>query len=252
MRERTARWLERLSVWGLAVVLATLPFWRHRVLLHRPGLPVFFEFRDITVYTNDLVWWGAVGAWLLSRIVRPAPHKLHPGPWFVWAPLAGFLALAAAGVPFAVDPPYAAYQTLRLVTLWALYLLLINLPLTPGAIAWPLATGLVIQAVVAVPQFIAGRSLGLQRLGEVAVDAAWPGASVVMVGEARWLRAYGLAQHPNLLAGCLAAMLLLVGGYYLGQRGPGRLPLLAALGAGFAALLLTFSRAAWLGAFAGG
>jgi hypothetical protein len=252
MREKAARWLERLSLWGLAVLLATLPFWRHRVLLHRPGLPVFFEFRDITLYTNDLVWWGAVGAWLLSRIVDPAPQKLRPGPWFVWVPLAGFIALAAAGVPAAVDPIYAAYQALRLVALFGLYLLLVNLAIKPAWIAWPLAAGLVIQALVAVPQFLAGRSLGLGRLGEVTVDAAWPGASVVMVGEARWLRAYGLAQHPNLLAGCLAAMLLLAGGYYLARRGPARLPLLAALGAGFVTLLLTFSRAAWLGALAGG
>jgi O-antigen ligase len=111
---------------------------------------------------------------------------------------------------------------------------------------------MVLQAAVAVPQFIQGRSLGLNRLGEVVVAAAWPGASVVMVGEARWLRAYGLTQHPNLLAGCLMAMLLLVTGYYLAQRGWQRLPLLAALGLGFTGLLLTFSRAAWLGTLAGG
>jgi O-antigen ligase len=130
--------------------------------------------------------------------------------------------------------------------------MLANASLKPGTIAWPLAAGMVLQAAVAVPQFIQGRSLGLNRLGEVVVAAAWPGASVVMVGEARWLRAYGLTQHPNLLAGCLMAMLLLVTGYYLAQRGWQRLPLLAALGLGFTGLLLTFSRAAWLGTLAGG
>jgi putative inorganic carbon (HCO3(-)) transporter len=46
-------------------------------------------------------------------------------------------------------------------------------------------------------------------------------------------------------------MLLVVGGYYLMQRGWKRLPLLVALGLGFAALLLTFSRAAWLGLLLG-
>jgi putative inorganic carbon (HCO3(-)) transporter len=159
--------------------------------------------------------------------------------------------LSTVGIPFAVDPLYAAYQTLRLLLLLALYLLLVNAPLTRGAIAWPLAAAMVLQAIVAVPQFVLGHSLGLRRLGEIAVNAAWSGASVVMVGEERWLRAYGLVQHPNLLAGCLIAMLLLVGGYYLMQCGWRRLVLLVALSLGLAALLLTFSRAAWLGVLLG-
>jgi putative inorganic carbon (HCO3(-)) transporter len=250
-RERIAHWLETLSLWALAGLLLTLPFWRHRVLVHRPGDPVFFEFHDITLYTNDLLLWGAVGAWLLSRLMAPTPGRLRWGPWFLIGPLVGFLVLGTIGIPFAVDPLYAGYQMLRLLLLLALYLLLINGPLTRGAIAWPLAVGLVLQAIVAIPQFVLGRSLGLRRLGEVAVNATWSGASVVMVGEERWLRAYGLTQHPNLLAGCLMAMLLVVGGYYLMQRDWKRLPLFIALGLGFAALLLTFSRAAWLGLLLG-
>jgi O-antigen ligase len=46
-------------------------------------------------------------------------------------------------------------------------------------------------------------------------------------------------------------MLLVVVGYYLMQRGWKRLLLLVTLGLGLAALLLTFSRAAWLGALLG-
>ena len=250
-RDWIAHWLERMSRWSLAALLITLPFWRHRVLLHRPLDPVFFEFHDVTLYTNDLFWWGALGAWLLSRLVR-RPPAMRTGPWFLFWPLIGLLSLALLGIPFAVDPLTAAYQASRLVLLLALYLLLLNLPLGPGAIAWPLAAGMVVQAVVAVPQFVLGRTLGLQRLGEVSANADWSGSSIVQVGPEHWLRAYGLAQHPNLLAGCLMAMLLIVAGYYLSQRGWKALVALAALGAGSVALLLTFSRAAWLGTLLGG
>lgn len=252
MRAQIAHWMERLSIWALALLLATLPFWRHRVLVHRPFDPVFFELHDITLYTNDLLWWGALGTWLLSRLWGRASARLHLGPWFLSGPLAGLLVLGLAGVPFAVDPLYAGYQATRLGLVAMLYLMLVNAPLSHGVVAWPLATGMVLQAAVGLPQFMLGRSLGLQRLGEVNVQAAWPGASVVMVGEQRWLRAYGLAQHPNLLGGCLMVMLLLVLGYYLAQSGWRQLPLLAALGLGLATLLLSFSRAAWLGLALGG
>ena len=251
-RGQIARRLEQGSTLALGALLATLPFWRHRVLLHRPLEPVFFELHDITLYTNDVFWCAAVGAWLLSRVLLRGPSRLSAGPWFVYGPLLGFLALCLAGIPFAVDPLFAAYQAARLVLLLALYLMLVNLRPAPGAIAWPLAIGMVIQAVVAVPQFALGRTLGLRRLGEVVSNATWSGSSVVKVGQESWLRAYGLAQHPNLLAGCLMAMLLIVAGYYLAQGGWKRLLLLAALGAGCVALLLTFSRAAWLGTLLGG
>ncbi len=250
-RERVARLLEMLSLWALAGLLLTLPLWRHRVLFHRAPEAVFFEFHDVILYSNDLLWWGAVGLWLLSRLATPTPSKISLGPWFVTAPLVGFLILSTTGIPFAVDPLYAAYQTLRLLLLLALYLLLINARLTPGTIAWPLAAAMVLQAIVALPQFVSGSSVGLTRLGEIAVKAAWSGASVVMVGEQRWLRGYGLTQHPNLLAGCLMTMLLVVGGFYLMQRGWRRQLLLVALSLGFVALLLTFSRAAWLGLLLG-
>jgi hypothetical protein len=252
VREKLAHLAEMASVWMLAGLLVTLPFWRHRVLLHRPGDAVFFEFHDLTLYTTDLLWLGAVGGWLLSRLLHPAPPRLRLGPWFLSGPLAGFLALSSAGIAFAVDPVYAAYQTIRLLFLVLLYLMVINVPLTPRAVAWPLAAGMAVQMAVALPQFALGRSLGLQRLGEVTVQAAWPGASVVMTGEQRWLRAYGLAQHPNLLGGCLMVMLLLVIGYYLTRAGWRRLVLLLALAAGLVTLLFTFSRSAWLGAAVGG
>jgi O-antigen ligase len=251
MREQLAIWMERLSTCALAGLLLTLPFWRHRVLLHRPGEPVFFEFRDITLYTNDLLWLGALGAWLMSLVLHHAPVRLRLGPWFLFGPLAGFVLLATAGIPSSVDPLYTTYQTVRLILLLLLYLMLVNVPLSRGVLAWPLAAGLMVQTAVAVPQFLLGRSVGLRRLGEITVQAAWPGASVVMVGEARWLRAYGFAQHPNMLAGCLMVTLLVVCGYYLMQRGWKRLPLLVALGCGTATLFLTFSRAAWLGALVG-
>jgi hypothetical protein len=76
-----------------------------------------------------------------------------------------------------------------------------------------------------------------------------------MRGEGRWLRAYGLTQHPNLLGGVLVGLLLMLVGAYADAVRAGRRRaawLLVPYGLGLAALLMTFSRGAWLAAAVGG
>jgi cytochrome c len=140
--------------------------------------------------------------------------------------------VSAVSAAQAVDPVYAAYTTVRLAFLPVLYLLLVNAPLRQGLIVWPLVAGMIIQGAVGVPQFLFGHTLGLEWLGETVADAASPGVSVVMTGVQRWLRAYGLTPHPNILGGLLMAGLLIVAGYYLTQPGRRRIVLLGSLAVG--------------------
>jgi putative inorganic carbon (HCO3(-)) transporter len=74
----------------------------------------------------------------------------------------------------------------------------------------------------------------------------------------RILRAYGLTDHPNILGGVLAVGLLLLAGLIAHSGAPGArrvmagtLALAAAFAVGAAALLVTFSRGAWMGLAAG-
>jgi O-antigen ligase len=108
-----------------------------------------------------------------------------------------------------------------------------------------------IQSIVAIGQSLTQRSLGLQAWGEYALDPAWAGVSIVSNGAQRFLRAYGLADHPNILGGCLAfGMVVLLGVILYGEkkyRGLGVLTFVLIS----AALFFTFSRAAWLAFLAG-
>jgi O-antigen ligase len=244
--------MERLSICCLVVLLAVLPFWRHRVLRRRIPEAVFFEFHDFVLYTNDLLWGMALGSWFLSRRLNRDPNHWQLEPRCLSGLSYGLVLLSFISVPFADGPTYASYQALRLFLLLVLYLMVLNAAITPALVAWAVAAGTTLQASVALPQFTLGHTLGLKRLGEVVIRADWPGASVVMVGDGRWLRAYGLTQHPNLLGGCLMAFLLLIAGYYLDQQGGQRVLLLTVLGLGLTTLLATFSRSAWLGAVTGG
>ena len=123
-----------------------------------------------------------MGLWLVSRLVTPARSRLSLGSWFLTGPLVGFLGLSTVGIPFAVDPLFAGYQTLRLLLLFCLYLFLVNLSPDRGqpgpfdekgeapdagqsgakktafsmrsVVAWSMAGAMVLQALVALPQFL--------------------------------------------------------------------------------------------------
>ena len=252
MRKGLSRVAQAVSLSSLAALLFTLPFWRHWILFGQPVDPVLYDYHEMVLYATDLYLWAALGGWLLGHLLSRSRTKLQWGPAFLTVPLLALLILSVAGVAQAVDPVYAAYTTVRLAFLPALYLMLINAPLRQGLIVWPLAAGMVIQGAVGVPQFLVGHTVGLQWLGETVANAASPGVSVVMAGGQRWLRAYGLTPHPNILGGAVMASLLVVASSYLTQPSRRRIALLGSLAIGLGTLLLTFSRAAWLGMAAGG
>lgn len=162
--------------------------------------------------------------------------------------LLGFLSIGwswlAAGTrlpPLGVSD--TAFQLLSLGLVWATYLFVVN---ERPALTWPLAAVVVIQSLVGLAQFVRQSDLGLTMLGELDLDPAISGVSVLMAGSQRWLRAYGLTGHPNLLAALLAPLILYL--MSAAQRAGGwrRWLLLAVVGIGAAALVASASRAAWL------
>jgi hypothetical protein len=79
--------------------------------------------------------------------------------------------------------------------------MLINHPVPVKTIAWALAASTLLQAVVGVGQAWLGHSIGLSWLGEADLDPSVRGTSIVESGGQRFLRAYGLTVHPNVLGG---------------------------------------------------
>ncbi len=159
--------------------------------------------------------------------------------------LAGLLgqnlaAAAGAGLPLR----NTAFQLLSLGVVWFVYLFIVN---ERPQLTWPLALVVLIQGGVGVAQFVLQRNLGLAALGELALNPEVRGVSVLMTEEGqRWLRAYGLTGHPNLLAALLTLLLLLLLLDFPKQHGVRRALLVGVCGVGVLGLLATVSRAAWL------
>ncbi|MGD2039222.1 MAG: O-antigen ligase family protein [Anaerolineae bacterium] len=251
MREKLSRWTQASSNWLLAALLFALPSGRHWVLLQARADQAHDAYYEPVLYVTDLLLLAVLCTWLAARLLDHERNKLRWGPAFLYLPLLGLLALGLISLPRAIDPIYALFPLARLALMLVFYFLLVNAPLQRGLIVWPLVASMVIQATVSVPQFLLGHTAGLEQLGEMPNDSRWPGASVVAMGERRWLRAAGLTQHPNILGGLAMAALLIGSGYCLRRSGLRRLVLLGVLSVTVGTLLITFSRAAWLGTTVG-
>ncbi|MBM3187155.1 MAG: O-antigen ligase family protein [Chloroflexi bacterium] len=193
--------------------------------------------------------------WLLARALR---RDLRPrlGPAHIAIPVLGFGALILARIWPIHSVRTAFVAVVAVLLLWASYLY--------AAQDWPhrwlvgcLAAVLAVQGAVATLQFLRQSSVGLYWLGERHVTAAGQGISVVESAGRRWLRAYGLTLHPNILGGHLSLSLLVCLGVAIGRWRPRRdvwvcrSLLWVAMALGLLGLFFSFSRSAWLGTAVG-
>jgi O-antigen ligase len=153
-------------------------------------------------------------------------------------PLLALAGLALLTVPLALSQKIAVYTVSRWLLAVALAVALMSQELDRRQVEAALLLGLCLNALIGIAQVALQGPLGLP--GEMAPPAANAGASIIVAGQARWLRAYGLTLHPNVLGGYLAVGLLLA--VPLLERRRWRLCWWLLL----AGLLLSFSRSAWL------
>lgn len=249
MRNFLAAHLRRLARLTLGATLILIPFRFRFVLLARPFPPVYTDYTDFLLFASDLFVIGTLALWLLSLALEP--RRLSRGPLFLSLPLVGMIGVGIVTTIFSVDASLSVYHVLRLILLAGLYLYLLNELTTLSQVIVPVALQVFIQAVVGVAQVWRQHSLGLEFLGELKLDPAWSGVSIVWAEGLRSLRAYGLTDHPNLLGGCLAFALIVIAAWYVDAEARWRAPVGVLFALGALGLFLTFSRAAWLALIGG-
>jgi hypothetical protein len=231
----------------IAVILAPLRF--RFTLVSRPAPPIYPDYTDFLLFASDLALVVSLALWFLSLAL--CPRRLRLGPVYLSLPILFFPILGLLTAWNSPDPPLTIYHAGRLLMLVGMFLFVSNEVKSLRIIVIPVAIQLLVQAGVGVAQTLAQHSIGLARLGELELDPAWSGVSIVWAEGARSLRAYGLSDHPNILGGCLAFALLVLAFRILDDGSPHRLVFSSLFCLGCLALLFTFSRSAWL-AFCGG
>jgi hypothetical protein len=247
-----AGWFGRVipatAVASLTVLILTLPLARHWMVVNRLQSRVYYEFTSFGVYLSDIGVVLVIVSGLATTGLQPATAGRR-----LWAtraitlPLAALVGVAALSTLWAGDPQLALYFAGRLALLGMLYAAIViwRPPRRPVQLA--LAASLLFQSAVAIAQFARQSDLAWYSLGEVKLNLTSGYTSVITVGSDLWLRGYGLTPHPNILGGILVAGLVALTTPYLSSRGLRRAAWLAVLVIGGAGLLVTFSRAAWLG-----
>ena len=244
-------WPARFVRWGVLTSFALAGVWL-RLPTAPPPLPPLYVSRFLVLLPLlwTVMWWLAGG----QPGLRKLRHDLHRRLWALALLLLALWAFASQLWAFQREPhpevgATAALQ-FGLVALFALACACAGPP--HRHILAALALALAAHALIAGAQVANQRWLGLTALGEFRVTLESPGVSVVQAGDVRWLRPYGLMPHPNMLAGALLLGTLAAAGLTLRSSRWPRWFGTALTAAGLYALLLTFSRAAWLGLAAGG
>ncbi len=239
----------RLAQAAFFATVVLIPVRLRIYLLSRPNIPVQGDYTDFLLFAPDIAMLALLAFWGLSLVAGRQGIRL--GPAYLWLPLAGTIVAGLLSSITSVDRALTFYHVARLTGLFFFFLYIVNEVTAPALIVCGVALQGILQAFVGIAQFLLQGSIGLQALGENRLDPSWLGVSIVSTGTDRILRAYGLTDHPNILGGCLAFGLILLLAAYFWMEWPKRLMVLIAFLPMTVALLLTFSRSAWL-AFAVG
>lgn len=240
---------DRIAQFAFFAALLLAPVRWRVTLLSRSNGDIYRDYTDFLLFLPDAALLLMLLAWGYSR--RFATQPVQFGPAFVWIPLAGLTLTAVLSTGSSLDAPLSFYHAIRLCLLFLFYLYIVNAQISSSAVGLAAAMQGMVQAVVAIPQSVLQRSIGLQAVGEYQLDPAWSGVSIVSDGATRFLRAYGLSDHPNILGGCLAFSLVVLLSLYPRTDRRNSLILSIAFVILTLVLLMTFSRSAWLAFVAG-
>jgi O-antigen ligase len=199
------------------------------------------DFLSPTLYLTDILIFLIIIFWRPKKI----PHALFIVP-----------VIAFINILFAVNKFVSVYFWLKIVEYILLGLYIVETKPKLSKTIFYLSIGLLYSSAIAIGQFILQRSIGgpLWLLGERTFTSETPGIAQIFIQELR-LRAYATFPHPNVLGGYLAV--LLPGIIQYSNNPINKLSnkkkyyFITVLFVGIIALVLTFSRSAWVAALLG-
>ncbi len=239
----------------LLAAVALIP-WQATYIMHAPTIgnpPDVWQYGVVGVYPFDILIGCAAMVWGARRIssLRKRPLRFSRTGVFVFFALAFAIGAMAFLLSTAPEPLSGAAHLVRLAEAALLVSLLYSTGISWRAIAYALAAGGIAVSLFSFGQFFAQETGPHPWLGVARHAASQLGDAVVEYGDERWLRAYGTFGHPNIFAGYLGGILIVLIALFREARS--KREELFCIGAAqivIAALFITFSRSAWIATLA--
>jgi len=222
----------------------SIPFQTREVLFFASPEGKFLEWNSGFLYFTDLLLIGIFVLWLARLIcVRLSLTHIRKGDFL----LIGFFLVAGLSLIASQNIGLSVYQIIKLAEFVLLFLYIkYNLEfLKIKKILTIFVASGAFQALLAIAQFFSQSSLGLKHFEAGIFNANIPGVATFFVQGVKFIRAYGTAPHPNVLAVFLLVSIFAIYALLLLNREKRITRLLYALCFILCALglFLTFSRA---------
>lgn len=230
---------------GMGVTFALAPVW-----YRFPGAPQPFTADYVTGFAVFIPIIGTIIGWIVLGLpgFRASRRDRKRGIWILLLlSLVLWMWLSTSWAFVGDQRPEVAVGTALQFSLAALFVVGVVCTAPPRGVVIGLVIGLVVHGVLGGLQVAEQGSLGLWRLGEFDLNPQRSGVSVIQSGNVRWLRPYGLSSHSNIYAGFICVGVLATAGLILSSNRVLRWCGTFAFWFGLWILMLTFSRAAWLG-----
>lgn len=161
--------------------------------------------------------------------------------------LMAMLLTLIGSVFFAESKILAFISVIRFMLLGVVYFMIVSEVVTRREIMLTIAIGVGFQSLMAIAQFGLQHSVGLRFLGESVIGEGIKGVAKIDIGNDKIVRAYGTFAHPNILGGFLVVGIWLLIDYIKRCKWALIVLILAIM-----ALVLTFSRSAFVALIGGG
>jgi len=247
--------LQKTIEWLIYIFIFLLP-WQTRLIYKIANYKnEFFEYQSQSLYATEILFLVIILLIIIYYFkkiqIKNILEKISQKKFYYFTiTIAITAAFFILNNIFSQNPAISFYKTTHLIGAAALAVILIFFSYNFKKLSWAIISAGLFQSILAINQFFEQKIIANKWLGIAGQDPQILGTSVIETSAGRFLRAYGALPHPNILAGFLVIVLLFIIYQYFTETAKKKTNIiLTTYIIVFTALLMTFSRSAWLALF---
>lgn len=207
------------------VFLIALPFSWRSVLIPSVGGGAFNEYTDISLYIGDILILCTFITLQRHELLEKSIHKARSLFHVKQMPIILLILWLLGGFFWSESKLLwmdSMVTILRIFLVSIVFFRIISISKSESDSTWNILRvsvyifcfSILVQLLVASTQFITNESVGIHILGESVLSSSLSGVAKIDYGNQKQIRSYGTFLHPNILAGYLVVILLIVQSYF--------------------------------------